>query len=237
LWFYKDIVAGAGWGLLDDQGIPKSVYYYIKRAFQPLAAFLVDKGLDGLDALIINETRLVQSLRIDIKLLSTPNTIIEHYSEVLQIAPDSQWMANVEALLGYFRDVNYSYQFGMLQHQLVSLQIFDTETNELLTEDIYFPDSLHLHNEQTADIITDLIYHNGIQYLELQSDRFLQAVYLDIPKLKVSNNYFHILPGTPKRIPLITGDTSIETVKGYLTALNLLIPIRLNATPKVLDES
>jgi len=228
IWFYKDLIPGAGWGILDDEGNEKSVYYYLKRAFQPLAAFVVDKGLDGLNALIVNETPYEHDLRLDIKLLSCPSVVIEQHSKTLTIKNNSYWTENIEAIIGHFRDVNFSYQFGMMQHQLVTLQVYSTQSNELLTEDVYFTDSLLLENEKTADITADYIYENANQYLVIKSDRFLQTVYLDLTKTKVSTNYFHLLPDTPRKILIDTDSHSNNKIKGYISALNLSTPIRLS---------
>src|SRR5690606_5476852 len=56
LWFYKDLLPGAGWGMLDSDNQPKAVYYAFKRAAKPVAAYCVDRGLDGLYISVINET-------------------------------------------------------------------------------------------------------------------------------------------------------------------------------------
>lgn len=231
LWFYKDLVPGAGWGILDDEGNPKSVYYYLKRAFQPLAAFVVDKGLDGLNALIINDTAFEKNLRVDIKLLSCPDIVIEHHSKTLTITNNSHWTENIEAMIGHFRDVNYAYKFGMTQHQIVSLQVFDTQSDELLSEDIYFTDGLLLENQQTANITAELVCNNSTQYLLIESDRFLQAVHLDLSKTNVSTNYFHLLPHTPRKIHFDADTNPADKIKGYLSASNLSTPIRLSINP------
>lgn len=44
-------------GVLDADNNPKSVYYYLKRIFQPLGLFITDEGLQGLFIHLVNETQ------------------------------------------------------------------------------------------------------------------------------------------------------------------------------------
>src|SRR5204862_5110252 len=56
VWFLRDLWPGAGWGILDSDGVPKACYYYLRRVWQPQAVILTDEGLDGIQAHVINET-------------------------------------------------------------------------------------------------------------------------------------------------------------------------------------
>ena len=44
VWFLRDLWAGAGWGVIDVHGRPKSAYWALRRAFAPRALFLTDRG-------------------------------------------------------------------------------------------------------------------------------------------------------------------------------------------------
>src|SRR5260370_41495165 len=55
VWVLWGLWLGAGWGVVDSEGRPKAAYHYLKRALQPIAVFLIDEGLNGLDAHIVNE--------------------------------------------------------------------------------------------------------------------------------------------------------------------------------------
>ncbi|MEA2700984.1 MAG: beta-mannosidase, partial [Myxococcales bacterium] len=55
VWFLRDLVPGAGWGLLDVTGRPKAAYHYLRRVLQPLAVFFSDEGLDGTFLHAVNE--------------------------------------------------------------------------------------------------------------------------------------------------------------------------------------
>src|SRR5207249_50976 len=56
VWFLRDLWPGAGWGVIDANGLPKAAYYALKRVMQPLCLLAVDEGLNGLCLHAINET-------------------------------------------------------------------------------------------------------------------------------------------------------------------------------------
>lgn len=232
LWQFNDILLGAGWGLIDSLGVPKSSYFYVKQAFQPLVAFLIDTGLDGLEVIIINETSEKKCLNIELKLLACPNSITGSFQQQIELQANEIWRENVDFLIGSFRDPNYVYQFGPQQHDVVSLEVFEQESSSPITQDIYFPNSLRLRKEREADIEINKLMINGEFFLSITSNCFLQAVHLDIPKTTVDENYFHLVPGTTKLVKITLSEEVKDIIKGYLTALNLESPhrIRVNRT-------
>jgi beta-mannosidase len=55
VWFLKDLAPGAGWGVIASDSIPKSAWYALKRAFQPIYLSVTDEGVNGLCFHVINE--------------------------------------------------------------------------------------------------------------------------------------------------------------------------------------
>ena len=65
LWL-RDLLPGAGWGLIDHRGVPKLAYHYLKRALAPVAVWTVDEGLGGVVVHVANDRAvpLIASLRV-----------------------------------------------------------------------------------------------------------------------------------------------------------------------------
>ena len=65
LWL-RDLLPGAGWGLIDHRGVPKLAYHHLKRALAPVAVWTVDEGLGGVVAHVANDrpAPLSASLRV-----------------------------------------------------------------------------------------------------------------------------------------------------------------------------
>ena len=54
LWL-RDLVPGAGWGVLDHRGEPKVAYHHLRRALAPVAVWITDEGLDGVAVHVAND--------------------------------------------------------------------------------------------------------------------------------------------------------------------------------------
>ena len=50
-----DLEPGAGWGILDSEGRPKSAYWFLKRALARCAVWTTDEGLNGIDIHVAND--------------------------------------------------------------------------------------------------------------------------------------------------------------------------------------
>jgi beta-mannosidase len=224
LWFYKDIIPGAGWGLLTSNGTEKPAFYYAKRAFSPLCGNLIDRGLDGLYASLINDTDTERTVQLKLDLIATPNTIVDHYSQTLTLSARSSREDSIEALLGRFRDTSNRYQFGPKQYDVVLLQL--TENQELVSQNCHFLESLDLPEIKHPNI--ELSYQNeGPEALSIVSDVFLHTVCLDAPGFTFSDNYFHLAPNTPRHIEVIPQQNGGKVLKGYLSAINIKDSVRI----------
>ena len=54
LWL-RDLVAGAGYGVVDHRGRPKTAYHHLRRILAPTAVWLVDEGIGGVVAHVAND--------------------------------------------------------------------------------------------------------------------------------------------------------------------------------------
>ncbi|MBM4076469.1 MAG: glycoside hydrolase family 2 protein, partial [Planctomycetes bacterium] len=56
VWFFKDLLPGGGWGVVDSFGRPKSAYWALKRVWSNRQLVMTDEGINGVDIHLINET-------------------------------------------------------------------------------------------------------------------------------------------------------------------------------------
>jgi len=225
IWQYNDLMPGAGWGVIDHKGLPKSSYFYLKRAFQPVAAFIADRELDGLSAILVNDSTQDLHLDIAIKLISTPDRILTEAHNQVTIKANSTWENSVDAIIGHFTDPNYSYKFGSKQHNIVALQAFNS--GSLISDAFYFTESLNLNEIHHSELTIDIETIDSRTYLNIESSQFLHAVILDIKDASPKDNYFNLTPNTPRKIEIILNNQATKTLKGYVSALNLYTPKRI----------
>lgn len=222
IWFYKDLVPGAGWGLLDSNNQPKAAYYGVKRASAAIAVYFLDKGLDGLCLTLINETGKAKNITLTLKAIKHGN--IETLSLVKKLTLiQTATELNINDWLGYFNDLNYAYGFGPQQQDVVYACIADADSNEWIHDDCYFVRDYNLPPSNTNELAIELVEtenSNGI--LKITSSSFLQFVHIDIDSHSCSDNYFHLAPHISRLVHLTAKSNSAKKIKGYITAINLL---------------
>ncbi len=115
LWL-RDVVPGAGWGLLGHDGRPKPAALALAPTLQPTAVWFVDEGLNGLDVHVAHDRSDGDTATLVVELLRDDGSAGESAEEGWELQPHSHRVLSVEALLGRFADVTYAYRFGPPQH-------------------------------------------------------------------------------------------------------------------------
>lgn len=122
LWL-RDLAPGAGWGLLDAAGVPKTALAALPAVLASLAVWTTDEGLGGLAVHVANDRP--EPLRADLRvtLYRDGEHVVEEATTALEVAGRSSWTGDVETLLGRWVDAAYAYRFGPPQHDLVVVAI------------------------------------------------------------------------------------------------------------------
>jgi beta-mannosidase len=115
LWL-RDVVPGAGWGLLDHEGRPKPAALVLAPTLQPTAVWIVDEGLNGLDVHVAHDGPDPEGLTLTVELLREDGSAGESAEKTWEMEPHGHRVFSVEDLLGRFADVSYAYRFGPPQH-------------------------------------------------------------------------------------------------------------------------
>ena len=202
VWFLRDLWLGAGWGVIDAEGRPKAAYHYLKRALQPIAVFLIDEGLNGLDAHIINERAEPLDAELRVELFRGEQHIAKACVPI-EMRPRASQKLRTAALFDQFHDATYSYRFGPPGHDLTVATLVNPTESSVISEAFHFPlglpkdEDFDLGLQATATAVTD-----GLWRVELQTRRFAQSVFLDVKEFAALDNYVHVPPGATRVVPL-----------------------------------
>ena len=200
VWTLQDLLPGPGWGVIDATGEPKPVWYALKRAFLPVQVLLTDEGVNGLHAHILNETAERLNLTLEIAALRDGAKPVVSGQRAVSLAPRSAEALSATDLFGAFFDLNYVYRFGPPSHDLVIARI--KREGQTIAEAVHFPlgrtRALHV-----GEVTSSLRREEAGWTLTLTTDRVQQSVHIAVPGYRPADDWFHLLPGEDKTVPLL----------------------------------
>ena len=229
IWFLRDLWPGAGWGVIDSSGEPKSGYYGLARLLQPRTVFITDEGGNGLYAHVLNETggELAGTLALTLIPASGRSTL--HRIPVTVGARGTLELPLVAMLEG-FSDLSYSYRFGPPPYEAVRIALLDAAGAEL-AHDFHFllgHRRLAVHDPGLAASAQRL--PDGNLSVQVSSERLARFVSLRVPGFRAADQYFHLAPETSRTILLRALESHPEPA-GEVLALNAAVARRITVSP------
>ncbi len=202
VWTLQDLVPGAGWGIIDALGRPKSVWHALKRAFRPIQVNLLDEGTNGLDIQLINETGKAVEAMLELTCLREGTQPVVHAKRSITLLPRQSQTIAATDLFGAFFDTTYAYRFGPPSHDVTVARLRDVATGQILADAFHFPlgrkKALHAANIQVT-----LSETSGSWHIDIGTDRLAQSVHIAADGYHASENWFHLAPGETRRIGLV----------------------------------
>lgn len=111
LWL-RDLLPGAGWGVIDSAGVPKPVYHHLARALAPVAIWTIDEGLGGIVVHAANDRPAPLSAMLRVACYRDGGILVEQASMPVELGAHGNGEWNVESVLGHFADASWAYRFG-----------------------------------------------------------------------------------------------------------------------------
>ena len=218
-----DLEPGAGWGILESDGLPKAAWWFLKRALAPCAVWMTDEGLNGVDIHVANDgpTRLDAHLRV--ALYRHGEEIVASSERAIEAAPHASLTFGAEMVLGRFLDASYAYRFGPAGHDLIAASL------RAVTEEIPFAQSFRFpagHPTQREPISRfgftsrTRVRADGAIEAAVSARRFLWGVRLAAAGFLADDAYFGLEPGVPRRIVLTPTRAMDRPPTLAMTALN-----------------
>ena len=217
VWFLRDVVAGAGFGVIASDGAPKSVWWALKRAFRPTQVILTDEGLNGLDAHVIHEGDAAIEARLSLTCLREGATPVMRAERALTLAPRSAMSMPATELWGGFFDTAYAYRFGPPSHDVTVARLTAAD-GRVLSEAFHFPLGLDGDRHEIG-LRAGVVRDDEGWVATIASDRLARFVHIDLPGFEAADNWFHLAPGVERRVALKqVGDAADP--RGVIRAVN-----------------
>ncbi|WP_164707834.1 glycoside hydrolase family 2 protein [Paraburkholderia phosphatilytica] len=205
VWQFQDLRAGAGWGLVDALGRPKSAWHALSQTFQPVQLAFTDEGLDGLDLHLINETATPRDAELELVCLRDGAVKVASAKREVELPARSTQRLSAADVLGQFFDFTFAYRFGPLAHEVTIATLRDKTTGGLIGEAFHLPDR---RAEQRHDLgLSARVeqHANGWQ-LVIEAKRFARYVHIEDAHYRAALNWFHLAPNQPRIVPLVRRD-------------------------------
>ena len=203
VWFLRDLWAGAGWGVVDAHGRPKSAYWALRRAFAPRALFLTDEGTNGVAAHLVNDGPEPVEGRLRVMLFREGHLLVRSAEQAVRVDARGSTRVWAEQVLGAFVDVGHAFRFGPPGHDLVVARWLGEGDRPLASPAFHFPLGRPSSIVPGLRLEVKALDLDGRPALELTSDRFAQAVSLELEGAEPRDDFFHLAPGVPHFVELV----------------------------------
>ncbi|WP_411034534.1 glycoside hydrolase family 2 protein [Shinella sp. BYT-45] len=201
VWTFQDLLPGAGWGLVDAAGLPKSAWHALRRAFRPVQVVLSDEGTNGLDVHAINDSAQERSLTLHLSCLRHGRQPVVSGRRSITLAPRSALTLPATGLFGAFFDTTYAFRFGPPSHDVTVGRLADAD-GTVIAEAFHFPRGRS--KAMFPAVVTAELRQDAEGWtLALAAERFAQSVAIDVEGFLPADNWFHLAPGGVKTVRLV----------------------------------
>jgi beta-mannosidase len=206
LWL-RDLVPGAGWGLLDSDGAAKVAYHHLRRALAPTAVWMTDEGLNGVGVHLANDGPEPLAARLRIALYRGFEQRVGEACEEIELPAHGAATRDVEGLLGRFADASWAYRFGPPAQDLIvaSLERGAGEEVETISQAVFFPDARPIAPEPADQLGLEARVEpgpDGSLVLVLECRRFVYGLRIHGPGLTPEDDALSLEPGARRRVVL-----------------------------------
>lgn len=219
VWLLRDLWAGAGWGLLDDEGRPKPCFYQLSRVLQPIFIGLTDEGGNGLTVHAANDKPAPLDATLVVSAYGESQALVAHAQRQVSLAARDAASWPVAGLFDGFIDLSAAYRFGPPPATLVVASLRDKDESTL-AEAFHFPAGRASQVEEEIGLSTECVStSDGRLEVVVHSKRFADSVQVELAGYRASDNHFHLAPATARSIALVA-DGRPSASLGTVSALN-----------------
>jgi beta-mannosidase len=230
LWL-RDLLPGAGWGVIDHRGTPKLAYHQLARTLAPVAVWTVDEQLGGIVAHVANERPSPLSAFLRVALYREGEHVVEQARVAVELAAHSQQRWNIENVIGRFLDAAWTYRFGPSSHDTIAVTLESDADGEargdgprILSQTLRFPAGRPLDREPSARLglaAAARTRPDGSVRVTVSSRRVAYAVSIVAPGFVASDDGFSIEPGGTREIMLRPRTAGASLKDARIGAVNM----------------
>jgi beta-mannosidase len=225
LWL-KDMLPGAGLGVIDHAGRPKVALGYLRRALAPIAVWTSDEGVAGVAVHVANDRPQPLNGTLRVALYRDWEIPVAEGWIELSVAPHTTVLDSVERILGRFVDPAWAYRFGPPTADVIVVTLATTGSAapSPISQTFRFPAGLPGYREPASRMgiegwaePTD----DGGAQLTVRCSRLAYGVRVRAPAMTSDDDAFSVEPGHERTVRLRPSHDAARFTGATLTALNL----------------
>ena len=224
LWL-KDMLPGAGLGVIDHEGAPKVAYYYLRRALLPVAVWMTDEGVNGIAIHVANDRPEQLGVRLRVALYRGPESCVAEAAEDLKLPARSGARRTVEGMLGRFVDPAWAYRFGPPSKDAIVSTLERGESSlTVFSRSVRFPAGLPAVREPLARLGLEAEAGPGIDgaaVVRVRSRALAYGVRVHAAGYVPDDDCFTLEPGGEQVVAMRPSNPQAKFSGATLTALNL----------------
>ncbi len=223
----RDVVPGAGWGIIDSDGQPKSIWYALAQVCAPQTILACDEGLDGFWLHAINDGEAVLSGRIEVDVFGVNGRLLISESVPLVVTAHDAESVSVDSVVGGFRDLGNVFRFGAPTYDCLRAR-WIVGNDRVVSESTIL--TLGQKRPRVNDVgLTALATPAAHESwtLSIATRELAQWVAVDVAGFHPTTSWFHLAPGASRDITLIPLG-SAEDPTGSVRALNSAVAVEIS---------
>ncbi len=220
LWL-KDMLPGAGLGVIDHAGRPKVALHYLRRALAPIAVWTSDEGVAGVAVHVANDRPEPLTGTLRVALYRDSEVPVAERTVELSVTPHTTVTDSVERILGQFVDPAWAYRFGPPTADVIAVTL---ATHEPISQTFRFPAGLPAYREPAdrmgIDATAEPIDDRHVR-LTIRTRRLAYGVRVHARGFVSDDDAFSVEPGHERTVELRATSGDARFSGATLTALNL----------------
>lgn len=220
----RDLWTGAGWGLIDALGRPKSCYWGLRQALQPLAVLLTDEGCNGVVVHVANDREAPVRIHLKLEVWRRDALLVTGERD---LTVDGRCTLKLPAvgLLDQFLDLTNAYRFGPLAHDCLVVTA-RRDDGSVIDEAFHFPSGASVERLEDPGLRAAASGPDeaGNMTLTVSAATLAVAVCIEAHGYLADDDCFHLAPGQKRLLRLRSLDGRSRLQRGVVSALNSRAP-------------